>query len=271
MLDGLAAWWPAVPLLVLVLLHLAGVVRLWRRGDRWPLGRSAAAVAGVACAAAALLPPLAARSDFPAHVVGHLLLAMVAPLLLALAAPVTLALRALPPPGRRRLLRVLHSRAARVLTWAPVVLALELGGMYAVYLNDLFALAHAHPALMALVDLHMVLAGLLLAVLLVGADPLPDRPGLAGSLGTLLVAAAGHDVLAKLMYARLLPAGAGTPDEVRLGAQVMYHGGTAVEVAFAVALMAGWYVRGGRDLRRERRRSLRTTSVPAPGGTPVRG
>ena len=108
---------------------------------------------------------------------------------------------------------MLRSAPVRVLTRAPVVLALELGGMYAFYLTDLFALAHAHPALMALVDLHMVLAGLLLSVVLVGRDPLPHRPGLVGSLLTLLVAAAGHDVLAKVMYARLLPAHAGSPDD----------------------------------------------------------
>ena len=260
------ALWPAIPVAAAALLHLAGVVRLHRRGVRWPLARSLAAGAGVAVLAAALLVP---RTGFVAHVAGHLLLAMAAPLLLALAAPVTLALRALPPAGRRRLLGVLRSGPVRVLTRAPVVLALELGGMYAFYLTDLFALAHAHPALMALVDLHMVLAGLLLSVVLVGRDPLPHRPGLVGSLLVLLVAAAGHDVLAKVMYARLLPAHAGSPDEIRLGAQVMYYGGTVVEVALAVVLMAAWYARTGRELARERRRAVRTAPVPA--GPPARG
>ena len=100
---------------------------------------------------------------------------------------------------------MLHSRPARVLTSAPVVAVLELGGMYAFYLTDLFALAHADPALMGLVHLHMVLAGLLLSVVLVGRDPLPHRPGIVGSLVLLLVVAAGHDVLAKLMYSSSCP------------------------------------------------------------------
>jgi putative membrane protein len=252
-------WWPAVPVLVVALAYLAGVARLRRRGDRWPAGRSVAAAAAVVALGAAVLPPVAAHTDvFAVHVVGHLLLALVAPLLLALAAPVTLALRALPAPGQRRLLAVLRSGPVRALTWPPVVLALDLGGMAAFYLTDLFALAHAHPAVMALVDLHMVLAGALLAVVLVGRDPLPHRPGLVAALLTLLVAAAGHDVLAKVMYARLLPAGAGSAEQIRLGAQVMYYGGTVVEVALAVALMAGWYARTGRELRRERRRALAT-------------
>ena len=94
----------------------------------------------------------------------------------------------------------------------------------------------------------------------------------------LLVVAAGHDVLAKLMYARLLPAGAASPDELRLGAQVMYYGGSAVEIALAVALMACWYARGGRELRRTRARERagqqareQQLSAPAPGGSPARG
>lgn len=263
-------WWPALPLLAVAGAYLAAGLRLHRRGDRWPLRRWAAAAAGVVTLGIALLPPLATHAHhlFVVHVVAHLLLAMVAPLLLALGAPVTLALRALPTPGRRHLLAVLHSAPARVVTWPPVVLVLELGGMAAFYLTDLFALAHAHPALMALVDLHMVLAGFLLATLLVGPDPLPRRPGTVGALLTLLVAAAGHDVLAKLMYARLLPAEAGSAADIRLGAQVMYYGGSAVEVALAVALMAAWYARGGRELRRERRR---TVSAPAPARAPVSG
>ncbi|WP_433782832.1 cytochrome c oxidase assembly protein [Actinomycetospora sp. CA-101289] len=260
------ALWPALPVAAVGVLYLAGVVRLHRRGVRWSLARTLAAGAGLATLAAALLLP---RTGFVVHVAGHLLLAMVAPLLLALAAPVTLALRALPPAGRRRLLGVLRSAPVRVLTRVPVVLALELGGMYAFYLTDLFALAHAHPAPMALVDLHMVLAGLLLSVLLVGRDPLPHRPGLVGSLLALLVAAAGHDVLAKVIYARLLPAHAGSPDEVRLGAQVMYYGGTVVEVALAVVLMTAWYARTGRELARERRRAV--SAAPVPAGRPARG
>ncbi|MDD7965268.1 cytochrome c oxidase assembly protein [Actinomycetospora lemnae] len=263
-------WWPALPLLAVAGAYLAAGLRLHRRGDCWPLRRWAAAAAGVATLGIALLPPLATHAHhlFVVHVVAHLLLAMVAPLLLALGAPVTLALRALPTPGRRHLLAVLHSAPACVVTWPPAVLVLELGGMAAFYLTDLFALAHAHPALMALVDLHMVLAGFLLATLLVGPDPLPRRPGTVGALLTLLVAAAGHDVLAKLMYARLLPAEAGSAADIRLGAQVMYYGGSAVEVALAVALMAAWYARGGRELRRERRR---TVSAPAPARAPVSG
>ncbi|NYH84888.1 putative membrane protein [Actinopolymorpha cephalotaxi] len=120
-----------------------------------------------------LMPP---EATFPAHVVRHLVLAMLAPLLLALSAPVTLALRTLTAEARLLLLAVLHSRVVRVLTRAPVVLVLEVGGMYAYYLTPLFAAAGRQSALGLLVDVHMVLAGCLLAWYVAGRDPMPAGP-----------------------------------------------------------------------------------------------
>jgi putative membrane protein len=125
------SWLPVVPLLVVAAGYLIGVRRLVRRGDRWPPARSGSAAAGLVALAAALLPPVSTHADvFTVHVVGHLLLAMLAPLLLALSAPITLVLRIVSVPVRRQVLAVVHSRAGRVLTWAPLVLALEVGGMY---------------------------------------------------------------------------------------------------------------------------------------------
>jgi putative membrane protein len=128
-----APGWETVLLLTLLILaggaYLAAVKRLRARGDRWPISRTLTAAGGLICLAAAVLPAPDPMPTFPAHVVQHLLLAMLAPLLLALSAPVTLALRTLPGTGRRPLRRAVHSRAARILTLAPVVLILDVGGM----------------------------------------------------------------------------------------------------------------------------------------------
>jgi putative membrane protein len=245
------SWLPVVPLVVVAALYLTGVRRLVRRGDRWPPARSAAALAGLAALAVALLPPVGTHADvFAVHVTGHLLLAMLAPLLLALSAPVTLVLRTAPVPARRRVLAVVHSRAARVLTWAPLVLVLEVGGMYAFYLTPLFGVAHEDGWAAPLVHVHMFLAGWLFSTVVAGRDPLPRRPGLPGALGLLLLAGAAHGILAKLMYAHDLPAMAGTPAQVQLGAQVMFSGGDLVELATAAAVMTAWYAREGRAQRR---------------------
>lgn len=243
---------PAVPLLAAAAAYLTGMLRLRRRGVRWPPARAAAAAGGLACLGVALLPPLVVRDEeFTVHAAQHLLLGMAAPLLLALSAPVTLALRAVPAAVRPRLVALLHSSPVQLLTRPWLVLLLNVGGMYALYLTPLYPVAARHPALHVAVHLHMVGAGCLLSWLLVGPDPVPYRPGLRGRLAVLLIAAAAHDTLAKLLYARGV--GAGAP-AAAAGAQLMYYGGDAVEVLLAVGMLAQWYAYSGRSLRAERRR-----------------
>jgi len=101
----------------------------------------------------------------------------------------------------------------------------------------------------------MFLAGCLLSWYLVGPDPMTRRPGTRTALVVLLIAAAGHDILAKLLYAHQLPAAGGTLEQIQLGAQIMYYGGNIVELLLAAILMATWYSRGGRALRCEHRRT----------------
>jgi putative membrane protein len=235
--------------------YLAGVVVLRRRGDRWPISRSAAALGGFITLAVALMPPLASSEHFPTHVAQHLAVSMLAPLLLALSAPVTLALRTLPPAPRKLVLTGLHSRAARLLAAAPTVLALEVGGLYAYYLTGLFQVTEEHPWLHVAVHAHLFAAGCLFSWYLVGRDPMPARPGVRTRLIVLLIAAASHDVLAKLMYSQLLPRGGGTPAELHAGAQLMFYGGDAIGIALAVALLLPWYAGAGRRVAHDRRRA----------------
>jgi putative membrane protein len=244
-------WLPAFPLLLAGAALVVGVRTLAVRGDRWPWRRTASAAAALVLLAVGLLPPLARLDeDFRVHVVQHLLVAMVAPLLLALGAPVTLALRAVRTPTRRRLLALLSSRPVRVLTRPPLVLVLDVGGLSLVYLGGLGEHAEHVPWLHALVHAHMIAIGWLFASLVAGADPVP-RPGIPGRLTLVVLAGAGHDVVAKLLYAR----GYGP------GAQIMYYGGTLVDVALAVAVLAAWYAAGGRELARAERRAERIRSL----------
>jgi putative membrane protein len=206
--------------------------------------------------AAAVLPPLGDHDEvFEVHVAQHLLLAMAAPVLLALSAPVTLALRTLPRRPRRLLLRAVHSPPVAVLATPVVALLLDVGGLVLLYTTGTYALTLRHEWLHALVHLHLLLSGCLLAWVVVGVDPMPRRPGLGVRLGTLLIAAAAHDTVSKLLYARGLPVGGGTTADRHDGAELMYYGGTVVELATAVALMAQWYGATGRAHRRRVRRS----------------
>lgn len=48
-------------------------------------------------------------------------------------------------------------------------------------------------------------------------------------------------MLAKLIYAHLLPRGAGTADQIHAGAQIMFYGGDVIELTLAAALLLPWY------------------------------
>jgi putative membrane protein len=254
-------WLPLLLIVPAAAAYALGVVRLTRRGDRWPTSRSAAAATGFAVLTAACMPPLATSMSFEVHVSQHLLLTMGAPLALALGAPVTLALRTLPPAARRPLLRAVHSQAARALTLAPIILLLDVGGMYIYYLTPLYAASHALPWLHAAIDAHMFSAGFLLSWYVIGRDPMPRRPSTRTALAVLVIAGASHDVLSKLMYGHLLPRGGGAPDHIRAGAEIMFYGGDAADAGMALAVMIAWYARSGRQLAHDRRRA---SPVPRP-------
>jgi len=208
--GALATRWLVDPLILAVTLgvagaYLAGAWRLRRRGDRWPAARTAAFVAGCAVVVLATSSGLARYAPvlFSVHMVAHLLLGMVAPILLVLGAPVTLALRALPPaadpawPGPREwLAAAVRSRPARLLGHPLVALAVYVGGMYAFYLTDLFALALRSHAAHLLMVAHFLLAGYLFFWVVVGLDPAPGhRPGPLPRMGLVLVSMALHAFL----------------------------------------------------------------------------
>jgi cytochrome c oxidase assembly factor CtaG len=107
----------------------------------------------------------------------------------------------------------------------------------------------------AAVDMHMFLAGCLFSWAVIGIDPVRRRPGAWVRLTALVIAAAGHDTLAKLIYASNLSAGGGFIARRHTGAELMYYGGTVIEVALATVVMAQWYLVSGRALARTGRRS----------------
>ena len=89
--------WVAI-IAFLTLWYLRSVWQLRRRGDRWPVLRTVAWLAGLAVLlwATSGSPAVYGRVLFSAHMVGHMTLTMLSPVFLVLGAPITLALRALP-------------------------------------------------------------------------------------------------------------------------------------------------------------------------------
>lgn len=170
--------------IVLAGLYVAGVVRLRRRGDRWPPGRMSSWLLG--CLVLLFVTSSGVGRYMPAmfsmHMVVHMCLSMLVPILLALGAPVTLALRALPaagrgdPPGPREwLLAALHSRFSRLLTNPVVATVLFVAGFYGLYLSNLFDTTASSHAGHLLMNLHFLLSGYLFYWVVIGVDPTP-RP-----------------------------------------------------------------------------------------------
>jgi len=185
--DWFTAWRPDWLLLAVAVLgvglYAAGVLRLHRRGDRWPWGRTASWVAGwlVWIYATCGAPDIWGRVLFSVHMVMHMAVAMLVPVLLVPGAPVTLILRALPARPdrtwgvRELVLQVVHSRAMRVIANPVVAAALFFFSLAAFYWTPLFNLALTTHLGHLLMMGHFLVTGYLFVWVLIGIDPGPPK------------------------------------------------------------------------------------------------
>ncbi len=166
-------------------LYVAGVVKLRRRGDKWPLVQTASWILGWLFVIWATNAGVAtyAMVSLKWHMISHMVMSMVAPILLALSSPMTLALRALPAThGPRRgarewLVWAMHTPVAKFVThplWALFVFTI---GLYGLYYTSLFGwLMTSHIGHVAM-QLHFLAAGYLFSWVVIQTDPLPrDLP-----------------------------------------------------------------------------------------------
>lgn len=162
-----------------------GVLRLRRRGDAWPVGRTVAFAAGVLTVALVMCTALNDYGMvlFSVHMVQHMVVSMLSPILLLLGAPVTLTLRALPSAGRGRkgprewLVALLHSRYLRVVTHPAFTIPVFIASLYALYFTPLFDfLMESKPGHVAMM-VHFLAVGLVFFWPIMGVDPGPHRPG----------------------------------------------------------------------------------------------
>lgn len=185
---GLA--WSADPFfLVACLVALAlygwGLVRLRRRGDAWPVGRTVSYVVGVL---SVMLVMCTGLNDygmvmFSVHMVQHMVISMLSPILILLGAPITLALRALPPAGRGRkgprewLLALLHSRYMRIITHPAFTIPMFVASLYALYFTPLFDFLMSSKTGHISMMVHFLAVGVVFFWPIIGVDPGPHRPG----------------------------------------------------------------------------------------------
>jgi putative copper resistance protein D len=247
--------------IVLALVYVAGVLRLRRRGDAWPVGRIVAWLCGCAVLLVATSSGIGRYMPamFSMHMAAHMLLSMLTPVLLVLGAPVTLALRALPaagrgdPPGPREwILAALHSRASRLLTNPFVAIVLFVAGFYGLYFGGIFdAAAGSHAAHIAM-NLHFLLTGYLFYWAVIGVDPTPRPIPALGKLGMVFASLPLHaffgvvlmgsqTVLAEGFYRSLqLSWHTDLLGDQRLGGGIAWAAGEIPLALVMVALLIQW-------------------------------
>jgi putative copper resistance protein D len=180
--------------------YLAGVIRLHRRGDRWPVYRTIFWVLGMLLLVWVTGGPINAYQEylFSVHMLGHMMLSMAIPLLLVSGAPITLALRAIHKRddgtrgGREWIMWAVHSPFSRVVTHPFVAAAIFILSLWAFYFTDLVRWSMyehlGHEWMVA----HFLISGYLFVLSLIGADPVPYRLPYAGRLITLIAVMAMH-------------------------------------------------------------------------------
>lgn len=183
-----------------IFFYLAGVLRLQRRGDQWPVHRTILWVLGMLTLIAVTSSGLAVyeRYLFSVHMLGHMVLSMGIPVMLVLGAPVTLAARAIHARKdgsrgpREWILAIVHSRFA-AFVGHPIVASIVFAvSLLVFYYSPLFSWAVSDHVGHQWMIMHFLLGGYLFVNALIGVDPAPYRPPYPIRLIILLATMAFH-------------------------------------------------------------------------------
>lgn len=180
--------------------YLAGVWRLRKRGDAWPIYRTVLWVLGIALLFYITNGGVNVYEKylFSAHMSAHMVLTMAVPLLLVPGAPVTLAARAIRKRndgsrgGREWILLAVHSRFAGVISNPIVAAILFAGSLWAFYYTPIFRWATTDHIGHEWMVVHFLITGYLFVQSLIGIDPVKFRLPYPFRLLLLLLTMAFH-------------------------------------------------------------------------------
>jgi putative membrane protein len=209
--------------------------------SRWPAHRIIFWVLGLLTALSVMAGPFAeiVHKYFTAHMLGHLLLGMLAPLFLVIASPMRLFLRALPVSYARLVTRLLRSRYVQFVTHPITASVLNIGGLWVLYTTNLFQLMHEHAWLYLLIHIHVFFAGFVFTAAMIYIDPVPHRYSYLYRSVVFVHALAAHQILSKYIYA--FPPGGVPQEEAEAGGMLMYYGGNMVDVIIIYLICLHWY------------------------------
>ena len=182
------------------LMYLAGVWRLHRRGDKWPIGRTVAWLAGLALLFYTTNGALNAYEQylFSVHMLGHMMLTMLIPLVLVLGAPITLALRAVQKRddgswgGREWILWMVQTPYSKFITHPAVAAVIFAGSLWVFYFTPVARWAAEEHLGHQWMIIHFLISGYLFNLSMVGVDPVPYRFPFPLRIVTLFATMASH-------------------------------------------------------------------------------
>jgi cytochrome c oxidase assembly factor CtaG len=245
----------AVAVAVLVLAaawYLTGValVSVRHPGTRWPLARTLSFLAGLAACAYATNGAIAVYDQvlFTAHMIGHLLLVMVAPALLVAGRPLTLTLTVTGGPRHDRIERLVRGRLVSLLTAPPVALACYAAVIVGSHLTGIMNTVMRNTWAGQVEHLVYLAVGCQFFCLVVGDEPLRWRLSTPARWLLLAVAMAvdtftgivllqGTRVVDMLTSPRVH---VNALSDTHTGGAIMWFGGDAVMALVMIVLVIGW-------------------------------
>ncbi|WP_442911221.1 cytochrome c oxidase assembly protein [Leifsonia sp. 109] len=180
--------------------YFAGVWRLRKRGDAWPIYRTVLWTLGIVLLFYITNGGVNVYEKylFSAHMSAHMVLTMGVPLLLVPGAPITLAARAIRKRrdgsrgGREWLLLAVHSRFAGVISNPIVAAVLFAGSLWVFYYTPVFRWATTDHIGHEWMIVHFLITGYLFVQSLIGIDPVKYRLPYPFRLLLLLLTMAFH-------------------------------------------------------------------------------
>jgi putative copper resistance protein D len=223
--------------------YLWSVRRLAARGRSWPAARTASFLFAELVLAVAVVSGLAAYDDtnFTIHTIQHIFIGMIAPIFLALSAPITLALQASNRQVQTSLLKVLHSRPARVLTNPLVTWPLYGVSLFVLYFTGLYAYSLDHGVVHQIIHLHLLVVGCLFFWPAIAVDPMPRRYNHGIRIAYLMLALPFHTLLGMSLESQTTPIAPGIslPD-LHTGGGLMWVAGEATGLLCTLAVFVAW-------------------------------
>lgn len=245
---------------IAIALYIAGVMRLRRRGDRWPIGRTIAWVTGQLLLFYTTNGALNAYEQylFSQHMLGHMMLTMLIPLVLVLGAPFTLALRAVPARkdgswgGREWIMWAVGTPWSKLITHPIFAAVMFSGSLWVFYFTPVARWAATEHLGHQWMIVHFLISGYLFSLSMIGIDPVPYRFPYPLRIVTLFATMAAHaffgvtimtgdSLILADWYGAMGREWGGTPlYDQKVGGSIAWGIGELPTLALAIIVMLQW-------------------------------